>query len=302
MAKAEVRCPNCGTSFVIGKEGSPVAELTGGIHYLVPETIRHEHNCSDKTEDSLKALSDAGIDVSKLQTLMQTDPNIKDIFSDPNNKIVEEIGKGGFIKNPELFRRWITAQTFRLLKDRSGWTHAVRRMYDIKYVFNQSKRELCLLIKLQKKCPNDIRFQFFTLEDLKSIFADLTDFNKFYMYNTKNSDDQKIMKNRILASDSYEDLFEVVNRYYWRFNYDTSFKPRAWLNCFKGAGAYYTLQNIIRTHGLILPKCKDMSESLKVVDDIFKSIIAYKPRERRWDIMLSLLTKAVDVRKFELKY
>lgn len=297
MAKAEVRCPNCGTSFVVGNGGNAVTELSGGIHYLVPETIRNENG---KMNDRMKAFKDAGIDITKLQSLMQTDANIKEIFSDPNDKVLEEIGKGGFIRNPELFRRFICAQTFRLLKDNYGWTHAVRNMYDIKYVFNQSKRELCLLIKLQKKCPNDIRFQFFTLEDLRTIFAELFDYNKYRHYS--NDTEIKLMKNRILNSDSYEDLLSVVNRYYWRFDWNCSFKPKAWLNCFKGAGAYYTLQNIIRTHGLVLPECKDMSESLKVVDDIFKSIIAYKPRERRWDIMLSLLTRAVSLRGFELKY
>ena len=74
------------------------------------------------------------------------------------------------------------------------------------------------------------------------------------------------------------------------------------MNCFKGAGAYYTLQNIIRTHGLVIPKCKDMNESLKFVDDVFKSIIAYEPKERRWDILLSFITMAVGKTKFELKY
>jgi hypothetical protein len=74
------------------------------------------------------------------------------------------------------------------------------------------------------------------------------------------------------------------------------------LNCFKGAGAYYTLQNIIRTHGLIIPKCKDMEESLDYVDTVFKSIIGYEPSDRRWDILLSVLTMAVEKTKFELKY
>ena len=300
MAKAEVRCPVCGSNFFVGNGGNAVSELKDGIHYLIPETIRNENVTTEtKTKARLDALKAVGIDIDKLNNLMQKDDSFKDIFEE-DDPILNEIKKGGFIRNPELFRRFICAQTFRLLKDNHGWTHAVRKMYDIKYVFNQSKRELCLLIKLQKKCPNDIRFQFFTLEDLRTIFAELFDYNKYRHYS--NNEEIKLMKSRILNSDSYEDLLSVVNRYYWRFDWNCSFKPKAWLNCFKGAGAYYTLQNVIRTHGLVLPKCKDMSESLKVVDDIFKSIISYKPRERRWDIMLSLLTKAVDVRKFELKY
>lgn len=300
MAKAEVRCPVCGSSFQLGKGGNAVTELSDGIHYLVPETIRNENLSKDaKAYVRMEALKAAGVNVDKLQNLITANEELKTIFND-DDPILEEIGKGGFIRNPELFRRFICAQTFRLLKDSRGWTHAVRKMYDIKYVFNQSKRELCLLIKLQKKCPNDIRFQFFTLEDLRTIFAELFDYNKYRHYS--NDTEIKLMKNRILNSDSYEDLLSVVNRYYWRFDWKCSFKPKAWLNCFKGAGAYYTLQNIIRTHGLVIPKCKDMNESLKFVDDVFKSIIAYEPKDRRWDILLSVLTMAVEKTKFELKY
>lgn len=298
MAKAEVRCPNCGTSFVVGNGGNAVTELSGGIHYLVPETIRNENG---KMNDRMKAFKDAGIDITKLQSLMQTDANIKEIFSDPNDKVLEEIGKGGFIRNPELFRRWICAQTFALLKDPHGWTYAVRKRYDTKYVYNQTKRELKLLCHLKEKCPNDIRFQFFTLEDLKTIFEELMDFNKWYWYR---SDDErrKNIKHRIITSLTYKELLGVVESTTWKFDWNCTFKPKAWLNCFKGAGAYYTLQNIIRTHGLVIPKCKDMNESLKFVDDVFKSIIAYEPKERRWDILLSVLTMAVERTHFELKY
>jgi len=300
MAKAEVRCPVCGSSFFVGNGGNAVSELKDGIHYLIPETIRNENVTPEtKTKARLDALKAVGIDIDKLNNLMQKDDSFKDIFEE-DDPILNEIKKGGFIRNPELFRRFICAQTFRLLKDNHGWTHAVRKMYDIKYVFNQSKRELCLLIKLQKKCPNDIRFQFFTLEDLRTIFAELFDYNKYRHYS--NDTEIKLMKNRILNSDSYEDLLSVVNRYYWRFDWNCSFKPKAWLNCFKGAGAYYTLQNIIRTHGLIIPKCNDMNESLEYVDNVFKSIIGYEPQDRRWDILLSVLTMAVDKTGFELKY
>lgn len=298
MNKIEVRCPNCQTAFVVGNGGNAVTELSGGIHYLVPETIRNENG---KMDDRMKAFKDAGIDITKLQSLMQTDANIKEIFSDPNDKVLEEIGKGGFIRNPELFRRWICAQTMRLLKDSRGWTAAVRKTYDTKYVFNQSKRELKLLCHLKEKCPNDIRFQFFTLEDLKTIFEELMDFNKWYWYR---SDDErrKNIKHRIITSLTYKELLGVVESTTWKFDWNCTFKPKAWLNCFKGAGAYYTLQNIIRTHGLVIPKCKDMNESLKSVDDVFKSIIAYEPKERRWDILLSVLTMAVEKTRFELKY
>ena len=301
MAKAEVRCPVCGSSMVLGKSGNAVTELSEGVHYLVPETVRNENVSKEaKVNARLEAFKGMGVDVEKLKTLMNTDEKLKEIF-DSNDPIIEELSKGGFIQNKELFRRFICAQTFRLLKDKHGWTHAVRKAYDTKYVLNQTKRELKLLCHLKEKCPNDIRFQFFTLKDLKSIFSDLMGVNTWYWY----SHDAEVRAKKyclINTALTYKELLEAVEGITWKFDNDCTFKPRAWLNCFKGAGAYYTLQNIIRTHGLVIPKCKDMNESLDFVDKVFKSIISYESKDRRWDILLSVLTMAVEKTGFELKY
>jgi hypothetical protein len=294
----EVRCPNCGTSFVIGGEEGTHTQIRDGINYLIPETIRNENvNKQTKVDARMQALKAAGVDVDKLKNLMENNSSFKDIFAS-DDPIVDEISKGGFIRNPELFRRWITAQTFRLLKDPNGWTHAVRQHYDLLYVFNQTKRELALLCKLQKKCPNDIRFQFFTLDDLKEIFCQIE------KHNIAHDDHAKTrMMEAIRSATSYSTLYNYITSAYFHFSKNSqNFIPRTWLNCFKGAGAYYTLQNIIRTHGLIIPDCKDMNESLERVDVVFKDIIGYAPRSRRWDLLMSLLTYSVAKTNFELKW
>jgi hypothetical protein len=294
----EVRCPNCGSDFILGNGDSvSTTNIKNGIAYLVPRTIRNE-NCGGKVNDRMKAFKDAGIDISKLQSLMQTDANIKEIFSDPNDKVLEEIGKGGFIRNPELFRRWITAQTFALLKDYKGWTHAVRNRFNTRYVFRQTREELFLQIKLQKKgIKNDKRFTFFTLDSMKRIFEELAGFNNLFNY-----DKTKEVQNKIRSVDTLEELARVVQSYDWYFSCHCNFFPRSWLNSYKGAGAYYTLQNIIRTHGMILPGCNDMAESLTKVEKIYNEILEYVPSARRWDILMSVLTVAVTKTKFELKY
>ena len=297
MGKIEVRCPNCQSSFVVGSNNAPVAELSDGIHYLVPETVRNE-NCGGKVNDRMKAFKDAGIDISKLQSLMQTDANIKEIFSDPNDEVLTEIGKGGFIRNPELFRRFITAQTWYLIRNEQSWTEAVRKRYNISYVFKQTKQELCLQIKLMNKgIENDHRYSFFSLDDMKDIFWNLASYN----YSVKN-EKFTYLRNAIMASKSRKELLDVISSSNWWFRNSEHYKPRRWLNSFKGAGAYYTLQNLIRTHGLVLPKCNDMNESLKVVEDVYNSIMSYEPWRRRWDILMSLLVNSVRKTNFELKY
>lgn len=289
----EIRCPNCGTSFMMETENA-VTELKDGINYLVPETIRNENvTKADKVTQRMDALKEAGIDVSKLQALMQKDADLKNIFNE-NDPVIEELNKGGFIRNPELFRRWITAQTFRILKSNYGWTATVKRWYNRCYVFKMSKKELQLLCKLVKKSPEDRRFEFFTLASLKQIFEEIV--SDAYIYNTDKAD----LVWRIRNAGSYSTLNNIISSYTIRVRGDKI--PTTWLNCFKGAGAYYTLQNIIRTHGLIIPGCKDMNDSLETVESLFKKITSYLSFARRWDLMMSLLIKSVKETNFELKY
>ncbi len=290
--KAEVRCPNCGTSFVMGNGDNVTTQLHDGISYLVPETIRNEN----KTSSRLEILKAAGVNIEKLQSLMEGTSSFKDIFEE-DDPILKELSNGGFIRNNELFRRWITAQTFALLRNPKGWTHAVRRRYNLSYVFRQTLNELILLCKLERKGlkGKDKRFSFFTLEDLKEIFIEL---NKFTNYH----EDRTYIKDNIKLCKSYEQLLDIINNHRWSFLTRCTYKPARWLNCFKGAGAYYTLQNIIRTHGLVLPKCKDMNESLEKVENVYNDIIGYTPHYRRWDILMSVLVAAVHETHFELKY
>jgi len=290
----DVRCPNCQTSFILGNGDSvSTANIKDGIVYLTPKTIRNENKGSAR----LNALKEAGIDVEKLQALMQSNSDISTIFAD-DDPILKQIGKGGFIKNNELFRRWITAQTFRLIRGKDGWTAAVRKRYKTDYVFKQTVQELELQVKLQRRgIKKDRRFLFFTLDDFISILKDLDRVSC-----CRHLDEYEL--NCLRGITSLKDLLDFVNKHRrtFIFSYRTTFLPPRWLNCFKGAGAYYTLQNIIRTHGLILPGCNSMQESLNTVESLYNEIVSYCPSQRRWDIMMSMLTTVIQKTGFELKF
>ena len=295
MAKAEVRCPNCGTSFVVGNGGNAVTELSGGIHYLVPETVRNE-NVSD-ADLRIEALKAVGVNVDELQSLMQKDPSLKNIFKD-DDPILKKISESSFIKNPELFRRWITVQTFRLLKDPKGWTHAARQKYYTRDVIRLTMYELETICHLmyEKRIKKDVRYNFFTLDDFKAIFKEL---EKFSFHSSAESE---LFYRDVDSCSTHRELLNLVKNKKWWIGNNQNYLPQRWLNCFKGAGAFYTLQNIISTHGMILPNCKDEFESLAAVETVFNDIIGYVPRFRRWDILMSVLTLAVAKTHFELKW
>ena len=292
----EIRCPNCGTSFETCSDSNhPVVELKEGIHYLVPETVRN--NNVTKVNARMEALKTAGVNVETLQKLMDSNDDFKAIFAE-DDPILETIGKNGFIRNPELFRRWITAQTFALIRNGNvSWTEEVRKRHDTRYVFKQTLDELRLLLKLINKGLNgkDKRFTFFTLDDMKKIFIDLAPYGLY-------GDRAKIMIDQIKMCVTYPELMSLITSRNWRFRNRLKYIPQRWLNCYKGAGAYYTLQNIIRTHGFVLPSCTDMQSSLNVVESMYKEIISYDPSSRRWDMLMSLLTTSVSTTKFELKW
>ena len=294
----EIRCSVCGSTIKLGDGSNPSTELRDGISYLVPETVRNENCCgNDRTNARLEVLRAAGVNVEKLQSLLQTDSAVKEIF-DNEDPILNQILEGGFIRNRELFRRFITAQTFALIGDgHKSWTEQVRRRYDTRYVFKQTLDELNLLIKLSNKglYGKDKRFRFFTLYDLKEIFKEL-------IYYGFRGDDRETMKNRIMDSTSYSQLRVAVTSRGWFFKHKCKFIPQTWLNCFKGAGAYYTLQNIIRTHGFVIPSCTDMNSSLELVENMFTNIVSYHSSHRRWDMMMSLLTTSVAQTNFQLQW
>lgn len=297
----DVRCPNCGTSFVVGEGNNCVKHIQDGVSYLVPSEIRNENIGDNKLNtrvmERLNALKEAGINIDNLRTLMSNNNDIRNIFEDENDPILEEIKGSGFIRNPELFRRWITAQTFKLLKDRYGWTHAVRATYDIKYVLKQLKDELYVLDKLARKGDPDKRFEFFRMDNLKVIICELVNLNTYITSPTQRTR----IKEQVNECCSYSGVLDILRTYTWRFKKGTSL-PTEWLNCFKGAGAYYTLQNIIRTHGFIVTGCSTMQESLDKVESIFKNICQYNPTQRRWDMLMSVLVKSVKESNFELKW
>lgn len=294
----EIRCPNCGTSFLSGEDANTPTYRMNGIHYLVPETIRNENIGDNRMSERLEALKKAGINVDVLKDLMNGNSNFNDIFVDKDDPVIKELEGNGFIRNKELFRRWITAQTFRLIKWSPSWTEAVNRWYDIRYVFKMTKTELATDIIIKRKSPSDRRLEFFRLENFKDIFVDLMKFNYFPTYEQK-----KFYTEQIKSVDTLEELLDVVHRVRWAFPRRINrHLPTSWLNCFKGAGAYYTLQNIIRTHGLVIPSCKDMNSSLEKVEEIYQVICSYPPRQRRWDILMSLLISSVRETRFELKY
>lgn len=109
----------------------------------------------------IEALKNAGFDVDKyeLTELVVLTPKEMD---DAKN-IVEDKQ----LNNKKLFRRWVTAQTFRMLNGKSynsgthkwesGWDTYLRNNYSYQYQFNMMLEELRVLAKLEVKDKDAFR-------------------------------------------------------------------------------------------------------------------------------------------------
>lgn len=270
------------------------------------------------------------------------------VMANPNsitvNGIVDPIAQSiindGYVKNSKLFRRFVTAHTFKLLDyvdrknpNRKGWEAGFKDMYSYGYVFDMLKDELHTLAKLQKEDPEYFaeRTRFFngavvvvTLED--------------YLYRLKKYCKKQMRENpRKYRGDAYvklarygnvlvkdleakvyipirngiKDVNGVVHgndyrliektfntfmdKLYNKLPYETP-KCAVFKDAYKGAGAYYSLQNMCRWHNVVLKGCNHKYDSeLKL-----KELLNGEYKNDVWKFY-QLLVDTIDYNNFDLR-
>lgn len=223
-------------------------------------------------------------------------PVIIDGASLLEDSIAQSIIDDGYIKNSKLFRRWITAQTFRMLNyqsyrniNRKGWEACMKDCFSYEYQFDMITDELHTLAKLQKEDPTYFaeRTMFFNGNVVVALLEDYLRrlkkyVNKQMRENPRNYRGQAYVKlakyGNVLVKDlnskvylpicngiavvkiavndgTYADVEKAfkdfMSKYYNKLPYETT-KCATWKDAFKGSGSYYTLQNLIRFHGVVL--------------------------------------------------
>ena len=268
------------------------------------------------------------------------DTNTGEVLMTANDPIAQSIIEDGYVKNSKLFRRFITAQTFRMLdyvswrnSNRKGWEACMKDRYAYGYQFEQMADELHTLAKLQKEDPEYFaeRTMFFngdvvvaTLEDyLYRLEQYCKKQNKkhprkyrgeAYVKLAKYGDvlvkdlDAKVynnikwgielVKGAVDANDysAIEKRFnEFMTKYYNKLPYETT-KCAVWKDAFKGAGAYFSLQNMCRWHGVILKNCNNKYDSELRLKELLNG--EYKNEVWRFH---NLLVETIEYNNFDLR-
>lgn len=339
---AEVICPNCKTSFKVGNGENIVDtnKLSGTVE-LISETIRNE-NKGENTMD-LGTINFKGMtQEEKNEVLKAMGFNPFDFTNniDKTDPVVQEIYENGYVKNEKLHRRWITAQTLRLLgwyygvtKEKSWngslytkdeWTNNVNSKYNWTYIFKMLANEYNSLAHLK---GNSFREEVFNPNQLHIIFDDyikclreyfdslrtknckgvpyktiggrnifVSDFEKkvvtpmklFFVNNVQRSAKSKDYKAL------YYGLIVFLSKYFIKLPNSTPLS-KTWVDMFKKAGAYYTMENLVKYSGLKLMNYEtdellNRDNSLKYLEEC-KSQQGYQ--------LLALLKKSLKVNNFK---
>ena len=200
-----------------------------------------------------------------------------------NDPILNQIIEDGYVRNTKLHRRFVMAQMFHHLNYKSydgqyvGYNDCIRYRYDYKYTIDMMIEEIRVLSRLETsdKETFEERAHFF---DRRTIAAVLEDYvvelknyvDKLDVKNCKGVPYKKVKSVNIFVADLEKKLYAPIKRYANQVlvarNYTEIYrilcnfkrnmvklpyatkKSAAWIDAYKGEGAYYTLKNLIMFH------------------------------------------------------
>mgnify|MGYP006874102475 CR=1 FL=1 len=203
-----------------------------------------------------------------------------------NDEIFNYIVAQGTVPNPRLFRRWVMSQMFHMMshtsyrsKEPTGVTemiHSLGYEYQWKMVMN----ELYAQMKMEGRDPENFadRNRWFNIKVVADMAEDYIAKLKKHVdalkeRKCKGIPYKRVSGRNIFVSDLYVKLYNPLHQAVERirraknaaqlccatqnFNNERirmawkTPQSNAWLNAFKGSGAYFTMQNLIRFHNCI---------------------------------------------------
>ena len=240
----------------------------------------------------------------------------------------------GYVRNTKLHRRFVMAQMFHMLDyvsyngKHKGYNDYLRNRYSYDYTLKMMAEEFHVLGKLETRDIESFeeRKQFFNksvaiavmedyLEKLKKHVESLRD------YNCKGVPYKKIKGMNIFNADIDKKVYAPVRDYIWKLKnaknyvgmsyvlrsfvrnyvklpYDTP-KSKVWIDAYKGAGAFYTLKNLVMFHGCGIKVDKmDVRFGMAAVQEL--NARAKKYYGEGWR-MFALMKKVIADNNFDFK-
>ena len=203
------------------------------------------------------------------------------VFS--NDYIANQIITDGYVRNTKLHRRWVMAQMFHMLNYESwrgndrGYHACLNSQYSYDYTLEMMLEEVKVLSKLEERDVESFeeRSHFFTKAVVVAVLTDYMEKLHQYIEHLPEHKCKGVPYKRVKGVDVFNtdidrrfyaplrrELVQIrdANGYAAIYNhlrvfmrnaiklpYNTA-KSKAWIDAFKGEGAYYTLKNLIMFH------------------------------------------------------
>ena len=246
--------------------------------------------------------------------------------------IASNIIEDGYVRNTKLHRRFVMAQMFQGLnyvswdKKKSGYNEWVKR-HGLKYTFDMMLEEIRVLSKLEQRDKETFveRASFFNkdviVKTMEDYVAELVKhIDKLPKKNCKGVPYKRIKGNNIFVVDidkkvyvpfrsdiqsikyakTYNDIYRIVKRFMNKMialPYSTPMS-KAWVDAYKGEGAFYTLKNLVMFHGCGIKLDGRMVYGAAAVSVLNKRLNEYKGEGWR---MFALMKKVIDDNNFNFK-
>ena len=216
-------------------------------------------------------------------TIMNTNDKNATVITKEFDPIVAQIIEDGYVRNTKLHRRFVMAQMFQMLNYKSyrgneeGYNACLRNRYGYDYTLKMMLEEVRVLSKLETRDRESFneRVHFFDRETIAKVlehhavelekYVDklpvkkckgipykrvkgenifVSDLNKKLYYPVKR------YANKIRIAKTYNDIYYILSdfmRNMVKLPYQTK-KSAAWVDAYKGEGAFYTLKNLVMFH------------------------------------------------------
>ena len=244
------------------------------------------------------------------------------------NGIIED----GYVRNTKLHRRFVMAQMFQGLnyvswdKNRTGYNEWLKN-FGIKYEFDMMIEEIRVLGKLEERDRETFveRAHFFTKDVIVKTMEDYVvaltaHIETLPSKNCKGVPYKRIKGNNIFVVDIDKKVYAPLRNDIWRIKYASSYneiyrivksfmhkmisipygtpKSKAWIDAYKGEGAFYTLKNLVMFHGCGIEVNGHMVYGAPAMSVLNKRLNEYKGEGWR---MFALMKKVIEDNKFDFK-
>ena len=285
--ETKITCPACGTELAVaGKKAAIVKnEAITARPVQLPKTAQERIEALRNVGVDVSCLF--AMQGANGGEYVASNKNGKLSILDDNDPIFDYILAQGTVPNRRLFRRFVMAQMFRMLSHTDSWawnpvgvTEMIHRL-GYEYQWKMLLDELHAQLKMEGRDPENFadRNRWFNVKVAAAMARDYIEQLEKHIdslpvkkckgipykrlgghdifvqdMNSKLYGPIRIAAHFIGTARNATQLYNAVKKFNdkrYKMRHDTP-QSKAWVDAYKGAGAFFTMQNLIRFHGCTL--------------------------------------------------